>query len=68
MTRDNEFDDGITTADAFSAALEGLLIGARANGVDIGGGWECHSEDGTAWEAVITEMATGTRVDPGVER
>lgn len=51
-------DDDLTTPEAFNTALIRLLQTAAANGVDVQGGWECRTDDGTHdWEAVIVELA-----------
>jgi hypothetical protein len=42
-----------------NAELEALLGRADANGVDVEGGWSCHTAgDRPDWDVVVTEVRT----------
>lgn len=56
----------VSTEAAFRSALDGLLGEAWAGGVDVSGGWVCHTDDGECeWNVEVT--AVGRPDDAGAD-
>lgn len=58
-----EHDGGPRTRSELQEALEQLLLEARANGVEVEGGWEAGDEDAAfVLDVHITRVRTGKQV------
>jgi hypothetical protein len=49
--------DAVNSEEAFGAALTEVIRVARANGVEVLGGWECRTGAEADYEAVIVELS-----------
>lgn len=57
MIPDSPFDDDITDAEEFEAALRGLLFAASKNGIDLEGSWVYRSNgNGQDLEVMVYEL------------
>jgi nicotinamide riboside kinase len=54
-------DDDLQTRTAFHEALTAIVRRARENAVVVEGGWECRTDGGGNYEAVIVELLDSER-------
>jgi selenophosphate synthetase-related protein len=50
-------DDAPRSEEMFEQALRNLIHGARKQGVNVLGGWECRTDGDGDYEAVIVELS-----------
>lgn len=55
-TADGQEYSTLATPEDFRTALQTVLREARANDVDVRGGWVVHGDDGETWDVEITRV------------
>ena len=63
MSSPDQTPDGLSSADKFQRSFSDLLLTARANNIDITGGWQCEVADGDHDYGIEIYRVIGERLD-----